>query len=36
MSHRFAAIRAAWAGSTMLAAAIGFAAPAAAQDNASA
>ena len=36
MSHRFAAIRAAWAGSTMLAAAIGFAAPVAAQDNASA
>ncbi|MCZ8370353.1 MAG: TonB-dependent receptor [Porphyrobacter sp.] len=36
MSHHFAAIRAAWAGSTMLAAAIGFAAPVAAQDNASA
>jgi iron complex outermembrane recepter protein len=32
MSHRFTAIRAAWAASTVLAAAIGFAAPAAAQD----
>ncbi|WP_017664786.1 TonB-dependent receptor [Porphyrobacter sp. AAP82] len=38
MSHRFSAIRAAWTGSTVLAAAaaIGFAAPAAAQDGASA
>lgn len=36
MSHRFSAIRAAWAGSTVLAAAaFGFAAPAAAQDGAS-
>ncbi|KPF64790.1 TonB-dependent receptor [Porphyrobacter sp. AAP60] len=34
MSHRFTAIRAAWAGSTMLAAAIGFAAPVTAQDDA--
>ncbi|WP_086734335.1 TonB-dependent receptor [Erythrobacter colymbi] len=34
MSHRFAAFRAAWAGSTVLAAAaLGFAAPAAAQDD---
>jgi outer membrane receptor protein involved in Fe transport len=33
MSHRFTAIRAAWAGSTVLAAAIGLAAPAAAQDK---
>jgi iron complex outermembrane recepter protein len=33
MSHRFTAIRAAWAASTVLAAAIGFAAPAAAQDE---
>lgn len=34
MSHRFTAIRAAWAGSTILAAAaFGFAAPAAAQDD---
>jgi iron complex outermembrane recepter protein len=32
MSHRFSAIRAAWVGSTILAAAIGLAAPAAAQD----
>ncbi|WP_066532192.1 TonB-dependent receptor [Erythrobacter sp. CCH5-A1] len=38
MSHRFSAIRAAWTGSTVLAAAatFGFAAPAAAQDGASA
>ncbi|MBU7579976.1 MAG: TonB-dependent receptor [Porphyrobacter sp.] len=37
MSHRFSAFRAAWAGSTVLAAAaFGFAAPAAAQDNAGA
>ena len=37
MSHRFTAFRAAWAGSTVLAAAaFGFAAPAAAQDNAAA
>jgi iron complex outermembrane receptor protein len=37
MSHRFSAIRAAWAGSTVLAAAaaFGFAAPVAAQDGAS-
>ncbi|WP_073978087.1 TonB-dependent receptor [Erythrobacter donghaensis] len=37
MSHRFSAIRAAWAGSTVLAAAaaFGFAAPAVAQDGAS-
>jgi iron complex outermembrane recepter protein len=33
MSLRFSAIRAAWAGSTALAAAFGFAAPAAAQDD---
>lgn len=33
MSHRFRAFRAAWAGSTVLAAAFGFAAPAAAQDS---
>lgn len=33
MPHRFTAIRAAWAASTVLAAAIGFAAPAAAQDE---
>jgi outer membrane receptor protein involved in Fe transport len=32
MSHRFSAIRAAWAGSTILAAAVGLAVPAAAQD----
>jgi outer membrane receptor protein involved in Fe transport len=37
MSHRFTAFRAAWAGSTVLAAAaFGFAAPAAAQDDAAA
>ncbi|MBY0342491.1 MAG: TonB-dependent receptor [Sphingomonadales bacterium] len=37
MSHRFSAFRAAWAGSTVLAAAaFGFAAPAAAQDDAAA
>ena len=37
MSHRFSAFRAAWAGSTVLAAAaFGFAAPAAAQDTAAA